>query len=206
MDLQRQQAVAVEGLERLATAAIVVDEAERILFANQPGLDLIRAADGIVVDHQGRLTSSGTLTEKQQLSQLIQAASATSAGKGRHAGGLLAISRRASRQPLPLLIAPFRAVGRFPGELWAAAVVFATDPAKRHGPVPRRLQEIYQLTGAEARVAVALSEGLSVAAIAERDSVSVATVRQQLKMVLSKTDTHRQSELIHLILTGPAAL
>jgi DNA-binding CsgD family transcriptional regulator len=52
------------------------------------------------------------------------------------------------------------------------------------------------------RVVLGLIDGRSVAQIAETAKVSEGTVRQQLKSVYSKTGTHRQVELAHLVWFG----
>ena len=62
----------------------------------------------------------------------------------------------------------------------------------------------YGLTPAEIRVAESLAAGLSVRAIAERHGVTYETARTQLKAVLSKTGTSRQSELVSLLMREPA--
>ncbi len=52
----------------------------------------------------------------------------------------------------------------------------------------------------------ALSEGKRLETFAEEAGVTTHTVRHQLKQIFRKTDTTRQSELIKLVLTGPAAI
>lgn len=64
------------------------------------------------------------------------------------------------------------------------------------------LRARYGLTAAELRVATELAAGFSVRAIADRHRISYETARTQLKAVLSKTGTRRQSELVSLVLLG----
>lgn len=63
--------------------------------------------------------------------------------------------------------------------------------------------EEFELTPAEMRVAVALSRGINAKQAARELGVSHHTVRQHLKAVFDKTDTHRQSALVVLIMAGP---
>lgn len=83
-----------------------------------------------------------------------------------------------------------------------------------HGPVaavlvdpgapPRidsaHLRDLFGLTGAEARLAVLLLEGLPPAQSARRLGISVHTVRSQLRELFAKTGTRRQSELVRVLL------
>lgn len=62
---------------------------------------------------------------------------------------------------------------------------------------------VFDLTPAEARVAVAIAEGETIETIAERHSVSMNTVRTQLRNVFEKTRTTRQVELVGLLASMP---
>lgn len=88
----------------------------------------------------------------------------------------------------------------------AAAAVFATAPNSLPCDLECNLRRLYELTPAEARLAAALVAGESVQEFAERTDISEATARTHLKHVLAKTDTRRQSDLIRVIMTGPAML
>jgi DNA-binding CsgD family transcriptional regulator len=61
------------------------------------------------------------------------------------------------------------------------------------------IRGLFDLTRAEALVARAIGEGLSADQIAGRQGLSRETVRTQIKAVLAKTGTHRQSEVAALI-------
>lgn len=70
------------------------------------------------------------------------------------------------------------------------------------------LRELFGLTVAEARLACAFGAGGDLRCVADQLSLSVETVRTQLKAVFSKTGTCRQSELLQLLTrlasVGPA--
>lgn len=70
---------------------------------------------------------------------------------------------------------------------------------------PQVLQGLFDLTPAEARVARGLLDGHALPDLAGRASVSVETVRSQLKTTLAKMGVTRQTELVRL-LTGIPAL
>jgi DNA-binding CsgD family transcriptional regulator len=62
------------------------------------------------------------------------------------------------------------------------------------------LRSRFCLTPAEAQIALGIADGETLAAIAESRGVSVSTARGQLKSVFAKTGTHRQAELIRLLI------
>jgi DNA-binding CsgD family transcriptional regulator len=53
---------------------------------------------------------------------------------------------------------------------------------------------------AEARLAALISTGISPKTVAEQLGIAKETARTQLKAVFAKTSTHRQSELVALLL------
>ncbi|WP_296747212.1 helix-turn-helix transcriptional regulator [Mesorhizobium sp.] len=65
------------------------------------------------------------------------------------------------------------------------------------------LNMAFGLTAAEARLAVELGHEHSIDNIAEKFAVSAQTARVQLKSVLRKTGTHKQSELVALMANMP---
>jgi DNA-binding CsgD family transcriptional regulator len=68
------------------------------------------------------------------------------------------------------------------------------------GPPAAILAKTFRLTPAEAKVASVIARGASPEIAARELNISRETARNQLKSVFAKTDTHRQSELVALIL------
>ena len=68
------------------------------------------------------------------------------------------------------------------------------------------LRRLWDLTAAEAQLALALADGATLEEIASRTGISQETARVHLKRTLAKSGTHRQSELVRLILTGPGSV
>jgi len=63
-------------------------------------------------------------------------------------------------------------------------------------PLKSLLQNLYNVTQAEARIAEGLLKGLSTSEIAANGGVSVETIRTHLKSLLTKTGSSRQAEFI----------
>ncbi|KQQ19557.1 UNVERIFIED_ORG: DNA-binding CsgD family transcriptional regulator [Methylobacterium sp. SuP10 SLI 274] len=61
------------------------------------------------------------------------------------------------------------------------------------------LRKLFSLTPSEARLAIEMACGKSAEEIAAAAQVTVSTVRKQLATVFSKTNTHRQAELVALL-------
>ena len=80
--------------------------------------------------------------------------------------------------------------------LGARALLTFDDMGPKPGPDPRLLISIFGLTGAEAKLATLIAGGAALDATAIQLKISRATARNQLKTVFTKTETHRQSELV----------
>lgn len=85
-------------------------------------------------------------------------------------------------------------------------VIFLCDPKQKQIADPRILMETYALTRSEAIVAAMLVDGNSLEDIAEKLGVEMSTARSHLKRVFAKTDTHRQSDLVRMLMQGLSRL
>lgn len=73
------------------------------------------------------------------------------------------------------------------------------DLRQRPRPSAAVLQRLFDLTPAEARLAVALGSGLTLQEVSDETGLSNATLRSQLSSTFHKTGTRRQPELIALL-------
>jgi DNA-binding CsgD family transcriptional regulator len=81
-------------------------------------------------------------------------------------------------------------------------VMFVMDPDKPNGRDPNVIARIFHPTRREAALATLLARGIDLADAALQLGISVGTARGYLKQVLAKTYTHRQAELVALLLRG----
>jgi DNA-binding CsgD family transcriptional regulator len=101
-------------------------------------------------------------------------------------------------EPSVAHLVPLRRQARdiFNGAAYLLVVTTITTPS---APPTHILHGLFDLSPAEAKVAQSLFEGQTVEEIAIANSLSRETIRKQLKAVLTKTGTNRQSELVGLL-------
>lgn len=80
------------------------------------------------------------------------------------------------------------------------------DPDKLVKVRPEQISQLYGLTSAESRLAVILLQGKTLDEASSTLCRAKETVRKQLQSIFDKTNTCRQSELVKLLLRGPASL
>lgn len=111
--------------------------------------------------------------------------------------------QRPRRRWLPLVLR--KAEDRGSGQPRADREGSVADGAAS-APNAERLKRLYDLTRSEAKLAELLACGYGVPRAARELGVGLNTVRTHLQRIFSKTDTHHQSELVALLLAGPAKL
>ena len=116
------------------------------------------------------------------------------------------IERPSGLQSYSLLIAPLNLELSQLNYQQAAALIFITDPEARAEPSAQNLQQLYDLTPAETRLATILAQGKNIVEAATELGVTQNTARTHLKHIFQKTGMKRQSELVQLLLNSPAVL
>jgi DNA-binding CsgD family transcriptional regulator len=190
---ERKRAVMREVLESLRFGVVVLDERQRLLASNRAAEHL-----GEFVKRPPRRGRRGSLCDAAR--RRLEAAETAGTRDG-EAVQALTIPRTRGRRPLRLVLAPLcdSAGGR------RSTVAFAEDPDLPYRGSVELFARLHALTPAQARLAVLLAEGGSLADIAPSLGLSVHTVRQRLKEIFVRTGTNSQSELVRLLLMGRAA-
>ncbi|MGB2918881.1 MAG: helix-turn-helix transcriptional regulator, partial [Mycobacterium sp.] len=106
----------------------------------------------------------------------------------------LLVRRTADPGPLVVHVTPF------PGHGGPCALIVIVDPGKVPEPSPEMLRRLFGLTAAEAAVALSIGRGAGLAAVADELCLTLATVKTHLQHIYAKTSTHRQAELVRLLL------
>jgi DNA-binding CsgD family transcriptional regulator len=191
---QSTEALLGAAVDMLELAMIALQQAGRIAFANRAAQELLQA-------RQGLLNRNGTLAgsdhQAQQALDLLLAAGA----RGHCRAALLSRTRRVR---LYGLIAPLARVSDNVSTSRSLSVLLVFDAVRPTVWAPSLMRDAFGLTGAEARLAHALASGKTLGQHALETKVSLSTVRSQLRHILQKTHTRRQSELSSVLARLPA--
>ncbi len=193
---QRSRLDAAEHvLDELRGAVVLVAGDGKLLVANRAAMALLSREDGLLVRH-GRITAQAPVAANA-LQALIAATHATALGLGQSSGDVLP-APRATGRPLAVLVAPLRLRGVGSAGVPTVALFVRDLDAEEEAPA-EILGRLHGLTPGESRIAQELMAGLSVTEIAERRRVSLHTVKTQVKSLLHKTATSRQTDLVRLL-------
>ena len=195
-----QAAVTQCLLERLQQAVILVDSRGTVGGLNERATAIVAQGDGLLIRHgllrcrhpEDSCTLHRLIGEVGRRDQRCEAAT----GRG------LRIRRPVGRRPLTALVTALRG-NSAPQNGGVVVAVLVNDPEDTPALDAQMLRAWYDLTPAEARVAVLLASGLNLDAIVKRLGIGTNTARTHLKSIFAKTDTRRQGDLVRLLLSNP---
>src|SRR5208337_2828602 len=205
LHLEIKHLAEAERFETLSQAALLVDARGRVVLANAAAKAVLDARDGIFLN-KGRLAITGSPDALQKLVTSCARRSLEIGGPG----GELKVARDPFRSPLRVTVAPLRSNTRLPDLPWTGvgspvAIITVTDCdldwSRQEGNLRRR----FGLTPAEAQFAAEISKGDGRKAAAQRCGISEDTAKTHLSKIFWKTGTHRQAELVRLLLGAAEA-
>jgi DNA-binding NarL/FixJ family response regulator len=184
-----------QTLEALAVGVILLDRKARVLFANRAARFLDGEHGPLRLRHSKVAHISPS--HSRRLDEIVQSALR---------GGpmaTIAVPHADHGSPLTILASSVRAqdVDRFADAnlKGAAVLLFIIDAANKSGVPASVLIDAYGLTPAEAKVALAISSGLSIPETASALGLSPNTIKTQLQGVFSKSGLNRQTDLARMI-------
>jgi len=220
-ELQASNAMLTRSMGEMEIAICMARQDGSILRSTEGADRILETRDGIWLNN-GRLKAAVN-AEQKTLDSIIIGACQTGANRGMdyaieiqsqaagnttvrsstaQAGGALLITRRPPLGPLQVVISPF-CPGSLMNEPEATALIQFSDPTSIPKSRAATLRALYRLSPTESRLADLLLHGLEVNEVSDRLKLTLETTRYHLKQVLAKTGTHRQSELIRLMLSLP---
>jgi len=178
------------ALDQLTHGIALLDNKGRVQFLNRLGHEIIAAHDGLGMCNDALTAAHSGRTGV--LAAVIQRVVKT------RRGASLQLERPSGKRALMLLVAPLPVETAWLDLRAPAVLVVITDPAC--GVTPKqRLIDTYGLTPAEAALAMGLVLGHDLALIADDLRITYETARTHLRHVLTKTNTHRQTDLVRLL-------
>jgi DNA-binding CsgD family transcriptional regulator len=196
---------AAAALSGLRQGVLLVAADGAVLYANPAAETITAEADGVSIE-QGKLCAiTPALTAALRQAVAASAAVPTDplvAATMAYPDRVLRLERPSGRQPLAVLIVP---LPHRTMEVWATAlpvaraIVFLTDLERETRPPLDILRRLYGLTAREAMLAIQISRGEGLQAVADHLGIARATAHTHLLRVFAKTDTRRQAELVRLV-------
>ncbi len=194
VDVDEQHNVVLSLLDRMPVALVLVDAKARVIETNALADEMLSLEAGLQVRSNILDAGSGS---NQRLLEAIGMMSKHDSAITR--GQALSITNERTQNNIMLFLAPLKQHG---SQQKASVAVFISQRKSQPLALPKEFSELYDLTNKEVEVTEQLVRGLSIKEISEEATVSLHTVRSQVKSVLRKTATSRQAELVSLVYNG----
>jgi DNA-binding CsgD family transcriptional regulator len=182
----------LSALERVSSAAVVIDAAGRATQMNLLAQNLLGADFNLV---RGRPAAHDPASNRR-LQQLVSLALHAERGSAQAFAPIVV-----DRDGEPWLLVEAMPVTAFGSDLFSLGrvLLLLTDLRSPLRPEATQLCSAFGLTVAEAKLAAKVASGMGVDGAAASLGVSRETARTQLKAVFAKTNTRRQAELAGLL-------
>lgn len=195
---------AMSVLHISGVSVILFDNQGRMILANDAARCIWGAHDGIRMGSRAPVPASLKDAARFQLALEHQIASNAAGRMEQRRSIVFLIRRQNGRRPFVATLIPVPAAAVKPGD--PAVIMYLFDPSQDHIDHLGAVCELYGLSQVETRLAHHLVSGktLDEAAVAMR--VKSPTARTYLKQIFSKTETHRQTELVRLLMLSTGRL
>jgi DNA-binding CsgD family transcriptional regulator len=194
-ETRRRAQAALEVFDRLDFGVVIVDADLTPVVQNRRAQQAIQRRDGLLISRRTLL--AGNTAETRLLGDLVRRAAADDPrAPGRYAMRL----SRAAPQPPWIAVMSLMAADVLPASRGPLVIITLEGAAGHLVDVAGMLVSLFALTPREAALAMELARGQDLAAAADRLRIAYETARGYLKSIFLKTATHRQAELVALIL------
>ncbi len=184
-----------ELLDTVRHALIVLDSDCLIIHMNSAASRILAGNDGLR-SRKGTVEATRPATNSELRQRIGQAVRC--GDRGFRSGALMTCSRPSGKWPYIIHVVPLQ---REPAaEHAGSALLFVVDPDAKPWPATDLVRRIFGMTRAEAEVAVRVLDGDGLKTVSDQLNLSLATVKTHLQHVFDKTETHRQAELVRLLL------
>lgn len=190
-------AVAGEAIRRLRFGWFTLDAAGRVLDSDVQGAQTLTNSTILRKTASGRLAVRPAELERQVLAA-VRAVAADPRSRPR------AITL--NRDPwLDMLLAPVRTPSISAGPA-PAVIAYVHGDRQPSNDRCEQLAQLFGLTFSEARLALALSRGMTIAEAAAEHGLTVETARNYSKKIYSKTGARGQPDLIRFVMRSVLAI
>jgi len=203
--LKLQQDALLKGLDKLVIGLILFNAKADVVYINPTARSIIETHPALsIIGH--RISAHNAEEDQLLASTISNVANIDPDDSWRQSVGI-GLTHPDVSIPLPILVTPMHA-HQLTSELeyeGAKVAAFLSDPNQSQPISADSLISVYNLSPAEAHVAIGIANGLSIDEIALSSHHSTHTIRSHLKSTFKKIGVSRQSELVKILLSSPFA-
>ena len=202
--IESERTLFAGAMTQLALATIILDEKGEVLETNPIADELLAQLDGLrIID--GKLSINRSV-DNQRLRELVADSIAAQRQGESSIAQAMSIERPSGRAPLGPVVRPIPAREWAEGTKGALRGNFHQRPGAARRCAEGAAGRAFGLTPAEAGLAIALANGLTLDEASAELGISRNTGRVHLRSIFAKTGVTQQTKLVRLILQSVANL
>ncbi len=192
-------------IDRMLVGMVILDETGAVIKSNAVADEMLRESDGLKL--AGGTLRAENPADNRELQRLIKQAIIGPVDGGAPAvAEAISITRKAGRSKLGVVVRSVPHAEWSEGNRRPAVALLIRDPERRTEASRETVRRLFDLTPAEAALALALADGLTLDEAAERLEIRKNTARAHLRSIFAKIGVTRQTTLVRLLLSSVISL
>jgi DNA-binding CsgD family transcriptional regulator/PAS domain-containing protein len=193
----------IKAIDQLAFGVVILNERGHVIRVNETASRMMKESQLLRV--VGNHLQAGEPEHEVLVGNAIKA-TLTRSGAEAGAAGSLKLAAEKSDRSLYMLLKPIQESAPDAGNPGAGVAIFLSADKLQHNVSIEAFAKLYHISRAEMALVTELLDGASIIEASTTLGISENTARVQLRSVFTKTDTHRQADLIRLVLTSLAII
>ncbi|MEM6627295.1 MAG: response regulator, partial [Pseudomonadota bacterium] len=194
--LQTAAANAEEAADAVNAAVLILGPDARLIYANAAGRDLLSEADPLTLNEDS-ICRPRDASNRDAFAALIADCATHQDGRPHW----LTLDRSTATGYISMVAKCEAPDGQSP-----RVTIIASDPERRTILSTDAVRHLFNLSRAEAAIAISIAKGDRLEDAAAASGVTISSARTYLKRVFLKTGAGRQADLVKLVHNSPAAL
>jgi DNA-binding CsgD family transcriptional regulator len=180
-------------IDTIRHGIVIVESNRNVVHLNAAAEQILTAGDGLCM--RSKRIEATRVSTNDHLQRSISHACVAQQNGARN-GDSLACTRPSGKRPYVIHVLPLTADDHSA----TRALVIIIDPELEPEAPKMLIRRLFGLTNAEADVALRVMRGDGLKRISEDMELSMATIKTHVHHIFDKTDTHRQAELVRVLL------
>lgn len=186
-------------VEHFSVATFLCKANGQVLYRNDLAESMLRTSK--IFTSRFETVSFNHQKHRERFSKLLHQAQSAADGKGSFSSGAMRVEDDGAALEMRVLPFTFRPDGERDASQ-PCALVLVMDADCKQFISPTTLRQLYDLTIAEAEIAILMAQGVLPKEVAEKRQASLLTVRTQIRSINQKMGTNSHAMLATKILTG----
>ena len=187
-------------VDRMLVGTVTLDETGAVLKSNPIADEMMREGDGLRLT--GNTIRAESPSQNRELQRLVKhALGEENAGKAAVVDAI-SITRKSGRGKLGVLVRSLPNAGSSKSKRRPSVVLFIRDAERKSEASREMVRRLFDLTPAEAALALSLANGLTLDEAADGLSIRKNTARAHLRSIFSKIGVTRQTTLVRVLLSS----